>query len=127
MKSKKEVLQCDMCDKWVESDEDMYIGGHPFQGWYHLNQHGGSTQLQELRKKRDWDFCSLQCISDFCADGGKSNTDPQVGKSMKTDMDELNEFLLKAANIKGVGIRRKILEIEKFIKYLKTKNGKKTD
>lgn len=38
---------------------------------------------------------------------------------MKTDMDELNEFLIKAANVKGVGIRRKIVEIEKFLKYLK--------
>ena len=45
---------------------------------------------------------------------------------MKTDMDELNEFLIKAANTDKVGIRRKILGIEKFIKYLKTKNGKKT-
>jgi hypothetical protein len=84
MKLKIETLQCDMCGETAEADQDMYIGGHPFNGWYHLNQHGGSTQLQQLRKKRDWDFCSLKCLSDFCNQGGKSNTDP---RSMKRVCD----------------------------------------
>jgi len=33
-----------------------------------------------------------------------------------TDLDELNDFLIRAANLKKVGIRRKIVLIEKWIK-----------
>ena len=36
-------------------------------------------------------------------------------KKKKTQMDEFNEFLINLANSNGVGFRRKILILKKFI------------
>lgn len=36
----------------------------------------------------------------------------------ETDMDKLNRFLITVANTEGIGIRRKILMIKKFLEVL---------
>jgi hypothetical protein len=67
MKKKKEILlECDVCGSKVEIDSDeSWYGGHPFQGWYHLQVYGGSTRLEELRRKKEWDICSKKCLKKF--------------------------------------------------------------
>jgi len=37
---------------------------------------------------------------------------------MKTQLDELNEFLIKLGNTDGIGIRRKIVIIKKYLEKL---------
>ena len=37
---------------------------------------------------------------------------------VKTDMDKLNEFLIKVANVKRVGIRRKVVVIKQYLKSI---------
>jgi hypothetical protein len=37
---------------------------------------------------------------------------------MKTQLDELNEFLIKLGNTDGIGIRRKIVAIKKYLEKL---------
>ncbi len=41
---------------------------------------------------------------------------------MKTQLDELNEFLIKLGNTNGIGIRRKIVIIKKYLENI-GKNG----
>ncbi len=40
----------------------------------------------------------------------------------KTDMDALNEYLIEVSNMNEVGIRKKIVEIRKFLDVLSNKN-----
>jgi len=40
---------------------------------------------------------------------------------MKTDLDELNEFLLKVANADRVGIRVKIAAIKRYLREINKK------
>ena len=37
---------------------------------------------------------------------------------MKTQLDELNEFLIKLGNTDGIGIHRKIVVIKKYLEKL---------
>jgi len=47
---------------------------------------------------------------------------------MKTDLEELDEFLIKAGNYKGVGVRRKIVIIRQWIdSFIKRKMKPKGD
>ena len=43
---------------------------------------------------------------------------PKISIVPETDMDKLNRFLITVANTDGVGIRRKILIIKKFLDVL---------
>lgn len=64
-----ETITCDQCGKTQSRDcSQQFFGGHPFNGWYHLNRHGGSTSLEDLQKESDWDFCGILCLS-IWADG----------------------------------------------------------
>lgn len=66
MSTKKATIKvCDVCEKKVSDGGETWIGGHPFSGWFEVNQHGGSTALHELRKKRDWDICSTKCLEEL--------------------------------------------------------------
>lgn len=72
MATKKEVVKiCDICEKRVVTGGQLYISGHPFNGWFAITQHGGSTTLHELRKKREWDICSEECLAKFAGDVDK--------------------------------------------------------
>ncbi|MEI7534234.1 MAG: hypothetical protein WCK57_07665 [Verrucomicrobiae bacterium] len=62
---KSTILKCDVCGKEVTDEGSGWIGGHPFSGWYSLKEHGGSTQLVELNRQKDWDICSKGCLMDF--------------------------------------------------------------
>ena len=65
METKTRVLKCDVCGKTVEAEDTGYFGGHPFQGWYILEERGGSTMLEELQRKKNWDICSRECLAKF--------------------------------------------------------------
>jgi hypothetical protein len=60
---KSTILKCDQCGKEVSDDGCAWIGGHPFSGWLSVKEHGGSTQLAELQRKKEWDICSLECLA----------------------------------------------------------------
>lgn len=47
-----------------------------------------------------------------------TNDKPIESSIPETDMDKLNRFLITVANTDGVGIRRKILMIKKFLDVL---------
>ena len=63
MKKKQITIQCDICGHFVSYDGEIHIGGHPFQGWFHVNMHGGPTDLKSLRAKHEWDICSKKCLA----------------------------------------------------------------
>lgn len=65
METSKKVLKCDVCGKTAEAEDVGYYGGHPFQGWFILNERGGSTMLEELQRKKNWDICSIGCLKKF--------------------------------------------------------------
>jgi hypothetical protein len=56
MKKKAQIFICDQCGEEVSDGGETYIGGSPFNGWYHIERHGGSTDLASLRAQKDWDF-----------------------------------------------------------------------
>lgn len=63
MRTKQEKRTCDHCGKYTTIDlESDSIGGHPFNGWFELQKHGGGTTLKDLREKGAWDFCSKVCL-----------------------------------------------------------------
>lgn len=74
--------------------------------------------LQELNKQVKLDF-----LDQFAVTEGKINIATLYeGKDsyvIPTQLDELNDFLIDMAK-KDIGIRRKIITIEKYIKNLKT-------
>lgn len=54
---------CDWCSKQVSDNSEFIIGGSHNGGWYHVERTPKSTGLDELRKPREWDFCSFECLS----------------------------------------------------------------
>lgn len=58
----EEILTCDNCNKSAVAKIEKYYAGHPFNGWFHVRFHGGSTALAELQRKREFDFCSCNCV-----------------------------------------------------------------
>jgi hypothetical protein len=73
MKKKAQIFICDQCGEEVSDGGETYIGGSPFNGWYHIERHGGSTDLASLRAQKDWDFCCDGCAIDFLS--GKPKRD----------------------------------------------------
>jgi hypothetical protein len=67
MATRKETVKvCDGCGTEQRFNTDGgYVGGHPLSGWVEIHEHGGSTMLSELQKKRDHDFCGKKCLLDF--------------------------------------------------------------
>jgi hypothetical protein len=63
----EKILKCDQCGAEVSDKGQQWYGGHPFSGWLTLHESGGSTALEALSRKRDWDFCSRKCLSAFLA------------------------------------------------------------
>jgi len=49
---------------------------------------------------------------------GKSIEQPRLVIIPESDMDKLNRFLITVANTDGVGIRRKVVMIKKFLEVL---------
>lgn len=66
MATRKETVRvCDQCGKEKRFETDGgYCGGHPLQGWVHVSEHGGSTRLAELQRKKEHDYCSWKCLAD---------------------------------------------------------------
>ena len=62
---------CDICKVKVSDDGEIHYGGNPHQEWFTICQTGGSTQLRELKKKKEWDICSLKCLKKFVDSLGK--------------------------------------------------------
>ena len=63
MATRKETVRiCDVCQKSVTDSGELWIGGHPHNGWFSVRQSGGSTDLESLHKQRDWDVCSVKCL-----------------------------------------------------------------
>ena len=56
MKKVENVRVCDRCKKRVSDEGETYYGGHPFYGWYHVDIHGGPSDLASLRQQKEWDF-----------------------------------------------------------------------
>ena len=79
---------------------------------------GDEMNLLELNKQVKLDF-----LDQFAVTEGKINIATLYeGKDsyvIPTQLDELNDFLIDIAK-KDIGIRRKIITIEKYIKNLKT-------
>lgn len=59
------TLICDNCRKEITNNGEVSYGGSWAGGWYHLSKWLGSTQLEELQKIRNWDFCSIKCLQEF--------------------------------------------------------------
>jgi len=65
---------CDWCAKEVSDHGEVFIGGSPSGGWYHLSRTPRSTSLPELSQTNEWDFCSFECL------GLWVNDDKQKGR-----------------------------------------------
>lgn len=59
---KENVRVCDVCKKRVSDEGEIHYGGHPHQGWFGVHETGGSTQLSELHRQKNWDACSAECL-----------------------------------------------------------------
>ncbi len=59
---KETVKVCDCCKKRVSDTGEMHIGGHPHSGWFTVLMHGGPTDLESLKAKKEWDCCSAKCL-----------------------------------------------------------------
>lgn len=63
------VWRCLNCGKELRySVGDLYVGGHPTNGWIkvHIERHG--TSLREIgliREKSDFTFCSVACMKEY--------------------------------------------------------------
>lgn len=69
MTTRKETVRvCDVCKKKVSDGGELHIGGHPHTDWFTVEQTSGSTQLDELKKRRDWDLCSIACLQKLAND-----------------------------------------------------------
>ena len=68
MKKNAEILTCDVCGKTVSDSGEAMYGGSVFSGWYQLVEHGGSSELSELRRKKDWDIRGIECLRKFAND-----------------------------------------------------------
>ncbi len=75
MKKKQTVIQCDICGKKANDEGEMWIGGHPFYGWFHVVMHGGPTDLESLRAPHAWDICSKKCLGIFATTGVPKKAD----------------------------------------------------
>jgi hypothetical protein len=62
---KSKIIKCDVCGKEVSDEGGGWIGGHPWSGWFTVKEISGSTQLDELLRKKEWDICSKGCLRDF--------------------------------------------------------------
>ena len=63
MGTKKATIKtCDVCHTKVDDGGETWFGGHPFEGWFTVHQHSGSTALSKLNQVRDWDICSKACL-----------------------------------------------------------------
>lgn len=63
MATKQAVIKvCDVCEETATATGEISFGGHPFDGWFHIDRHGGATNLKSLRKKKQWDVCSPDCL-----------------------------------------------------------------
>ena len=66
MATKKAIIKvCDVCEREAQDDGEMRFGGHPFNDWFHITRHGGATDLDSLRKKKEWDICSVPCLAEL--------------------------------------------------------------
>ena len=57
--------QCDNCGKTVRAPNVLMYGGHNFQGWIEVNVTNGSTQLEQLSKPCNFDFCCKECAIEY--------------------------------------------------------------
>lgn len=58
----EEVLVCDHCSRECRTNGQTYYGGHPFSGWFSVTEHNFSTSLDNLQRKKKFDFCSAECL-----------------------------------------------------------------
>jgi hypothetical protein len=58
----QKVRICDECAKKQIDDEKPRFGGSIFNGWCTLHIENGSTRLEALESKKDFDFCSVNCM-----------------------------------------------------------------
>jgi hypothetical protein len=56
------IKTCDVCKETATATDEPRYGGHPFNGWFHIKRHGGATDLESLRKVKEWDICSPACL-----------------------------------------------------------------
>ena len=91
MQKTEKVLVCDVCSRKASDGGGGWIGGHPWDGWFHLNQHGGSTMLSELQRKRDWDICSKECL--------KKLAEGQIKREDDTRLDSMVKVFAEAGEI----------------------------
>jgi len=65
MKKTINVKICDMCANRIEAEAVARFGGCFDHGWLHLDIMNGSSQLSELCKKWNYDFCSKACLTEW--------------------------------------------------------------
>ncbi len=81
-----ETITCDQCCKLATRDcSQQFFGGHPFGGWFHLERHRGSTQLEELHADHDWDFCSPKCLAQWVDESNYASNRPEETKCQMHD------------------------------------------
>jgi len=58
----QKVRICDHCGKKQVDDGKQLYGGSLFHSWCALHIENGSTSLEALAAKKDFDFCSIECM-----------------------------------------------------------------
>jgi len=59
------TLYCDICGKTTTGETQ--VGGSPFSGWFQVAEISGSSQIEELRRKKSWTLCGLTCLQAYAA------------------------------------------------------------
>lgn len=62
MNRTEKIMVCDVCNKSVSDNGEIYFGGYPHSGWFTVHRINGSSALHNLQKKKDWDICSPKCL-----------------------------------------------------------------
>lgn len=79
MKSKQDILECDCCGKKKIAKHTIYIGGHPFNGWFTVNKRNNTSCVPIMESKTEFDFCSEKCLKEYdYVKGAKGENNGQI-------------------------------------------------
>lgn len=81
-------MVCDHCKK--ETRYTPTWGGSTIHGWFSVKRVNGSTTLNGLSKKKDWDFCSVECLRAF--DYDPSQPQYEAYKPLMIDWDKFKDL-----------------------------------
>ena len=100
MTKQAKIKTCDICGKSVSDEGEMYIGGHPFHGWFKVNRINGSTTLENLHKNHEWDVCGIECLQKLSKNIDKFENKDSVGEPLFPSIDDTVHDLFKPSKKK---------------------------